>query len=89
MSIINKPCKDCLYKCKKPLTVSKYDDNGFFIENDVINIKVGTIFEVSETENLFIAAKPAIRLENSSCWIEVYPETLELYFEKILNEDKE
>lgn len=73
------------YKCIKPLLLDRYDGNGFLEEENAMQIEVGEIFEVDEEDcdYLLIADKPALRLENARRWIEIYPDTLAEYFERI------
>ena len=70
------------YICKKELTLSNCDPDGFCTE-ECTTITPGEAFE-EEPGNLMIAAPLAIRLVASDlCWIEISPETLEEYFEEI------
>lgn len=72
------------YKCIKPLLLDRYDENGFLEEDNAMQIEVGEIFEADEDcDYLLIADKPALRLENARRWIEIYPDTLAEYFERI------
>ncbi len=37
------------YKCKKPLILDKYDDDGFWIENEQAIVEVGEVYETCDT----------------------------------------
>ena len=72
------------YKCIKPLLLDRYDDNGFLEEENATQIEVGEVFEVDdESDYLLIAKKPALRLESTRHWIEIYPDTLAEHFEEL------
>lgn len=73
------------YKCIKPLLLDRYDDDGFLEEENAVQIEVGEVFEVdSDTcDYLLIADKPALRLESTRHWIEIYPDTLAEHFEEV------
>ena len=79
------------YRCKKQLMLDKYDDDGYLIEDEQCIIEVGEIYETCEDyDRLYIANSPAIHLvkvhKHIMHWIEIYPETLEEYFEEINND---
>ena len=82
------------YKCIKSFELDEYDDNGFYTEGS-ITINEGDIYETCEdyNERLLIANKPAIHLvrvhENIRHWIEIYPETLNEYFEEMFDDDEQ
>lgn len=82
-----------LYRCKKQFMLYKYDDDGFSIENEVCFVDVGDIYETCEDYGLNISNEPAIHLEkmdrNIRHWIEIYPDTLEEYFEEITDQSTE
>lgn len=77
------------YKCIQDFYVEKYDDNGFYTEKDFL-IPKDSIWELS-TGRLEIAVSPCVRLERvwksksakTMPWIEITPEHLEQYFEKV------
>jgi hypothetical protein len=73
------------YKCIKPLLLDRYDDNGFFEEENAALVEVGEVYEMEDNtcDYLLIANKPALRLENSRHWIEIYPDTLAEHFEEM------
>lgn len=81
------------YKCKKPLILDKYDDDGFLIENEQAIVEIGEVFETCEEyeERLLVICKPAIHLEkvheNICSWIEIYPETLAEHFEEMVGDN--
>lgn len=73
------------YKCIKELIIDTIDLSGN-TTGDYCKISVGSIYE-DDDYDLCIADKPAIHLtlvdDNISHWIELYPEMIEEYFEKI------
>ena len=73
------------YKCIKPLLLDRYDDNGFFEEENALQIEVGEVYEMDDDtcDYLLIASKPALRLKNARRWIEIYPDTLAEHFEEM------
>lgn len=77
------------YKCIKPLAVDSYNDEHTWEGNERI-IEVGTVWEVdTELSSNYIAANEAIHLNMvseslDSEWLEVYSETIEEYFEKVI-----
>lgn len=79
------------YKCIKTLYLDKYDEGGFFTDEQII-VKEGDIYETCEDYNqrLYIANKPAIHLElvheNIRHWIEIYPDTLAEHFIEMVGE---
>ena len=72
------------YKCVKPLHLDLYDDNGCWVEEEGgLTIEVGEVFELDEDcDRLLIANSPAVRLQNTRRWIEIYPDTLAEHFVK-------
>lgn len=79
------------YKCIKPMHLDIYDENGFLKEENSGVIDVGEIYAMNDDTRdcLLIASKPAIRLENARCWIEIYPITLAEHFEELEGDEEE
>lgn len=71
------------YKCKKPFCVEKYDDDGFLIENDVVVIDKGKIYELDESGNTIIGGEVHLDSVDDGSWLEITKERLEEYFEKL------
>ena len=77
------------YRCIKCFELEVYDDNGFTDDGSIV-IKAGDIYETCDeyNERLMIANHPAVHLvlisdKNIHHWIEIYPDTLEEYFERV------
>ena len=72
-----------MYKCIKEFSLELYDDNGFIIENEYMDINKGTIWYIPEDEDYrFIDGE--VRLENEEMnWIEITKETFKNNFEPI------
>lgn len=70
------------YRCKKELTVEKYEDNGFSTE-DTITIEEGSIWDMDDSSSKIIGGE--VRLENTESleWLEICNKTLQDYFETI------
>lgn len=69
------------YRCKKPLVLDLYDDDGFSAEGQKY-VEVGEAFEVAETSFRVAGGPDTIRLENAMGWMELLPETIGEYFEE-------
>ena len=41
-----------MYKCIKGFSLKLYDDNGFIVENEYMNINKGSIWYIPEDEDL-------------------------------------
>jgi hypothetical protein len=67
------------YKCIKPLSVQKCDDDGFEIENKYFWVDENSIWQTSDES--FIGGE--IHLDSKKGWLEVSNETLKEYFEPI------
>jgi len=72
-----------MYKCIRGFSIEKYDDNGFSIEGEDINIKENSIWNIPINKNYrFIGGE--VRLENNEYgWIELSKEHLDEYFKII------
>ncbi|WP_226035786.1 hypothetical protein [Aquibacillus saliphilus] len=68
------------YKCIKPLSVTKYDENEMVTEDEEKLIEVGSEWTLEE-DNLSIFGE--IRLESESEWLDVCEETLKECFEVV------
>ena len=77
------------YRCIQDFYVDKYDENGFCTDKQYLITK-DSIWELS-CEKLEIAVSPCVRLERvwkskrakTRPWIEIMPEHLEQFFEKM------
>ena len=49
------------YRCKVPLLVERFADEGYWIPGQTVNVQVGTVMEISA--DLQIATPPSVRLE--------------------------
>lgn len=76
-----------VYKCKESFTLPKYDEAGFFMDNENIIINVGDKFEISKNKLELARVAPAIKLISTSTsnpiWIEIHPVTLKEFFEEV------
>lgn len=68
------------YVCKQDLCLEKYDDDGGSTE-EFINIEAGEVFEASEDKYRIAGGPETIHLENGRSWLEILPETLDMFFE--------
>ena len=76
------------YVCIKDLYLDKYDDNGFYIENQCVRISKGSIWEDEKTSYRFIGGSDSIHLDRvwkskkakTHQWIEITKEHLSQYF---------
>ena len=74
-----------MYKCIKEFSLELYDDNGFIIENEYIDINKGTIWYIPEDED-YRLIDGEVRLENEEMdWIEITKETFKNNFELMIN----
>ena len=72
-----------MYKCIKEFSLERYDDSGFIIENEYIDINKGTIWYIPEDED-YRLIDGEVRLENEKMdWIEITKETFKNNFELI------
>jgi len=69
------------YKCTKSLSIQKYDEDCFIIENECMEIAVGEIWTVEEQTVNLIGGRDSIHLACDLNWIEIEPNTLNAYFE--------
>ena len=74
------------YKCTKPLSIQKYDDDCFIIENEYTEIEVGEVWTEEETEYRLVSGKNSVRLTRGLDWIEIDHKTLEAYFDPVEGE---
>lgn len=79
------------YKCKKQLILDLCDADGFYVDGEYRFVEVGEVYETYDDYRLEISDKPAVHLErvheNICGWIEVYPETLDEYFEEMVGDE--
>lgn len=69
--------------CIEEFEVSKYDDNGFVLENEYMNIEEGSIWEVSDSDVRYIDGEVRLTKCNETdahVWIEIPKEWFEEYF---------
>ena len=72
-----------MYKCIKGFSLKLYDDNGFIVENEYMNINKGSIWYIPEDED-YRLIDGEVRLENEEMdWIEITKETFKNNFELI------
>lgn len=72
-----------MYKCIKEFSLELYDDDGFIIENEYIDINKGTIWYIPEDDD-YRLIEGEVRLENEEmAWIEITKETFKNNFELI------
>lgn len=72
-----------MYKCIKGFLIELYDDNGFTIENEYMDINEDTIWYIPEDED-YRLIDGEVRLENDEMdWIEITKETFKNNFELI------
>lgn len=72
------------YKCVKAFTIDKYDEYGFVIENECVDVSAGSIWIVDRTSSIIggdIHLDCFSKLQFS--WIEIPKERLEHYFEQV------
>ena len=69
------------YRCIQDFYISEYDEDGFPLDTKTI-VSKDSVWELSNME-LVVAIKPCVRLEMGTKWIEITPEHLEQYFEKV------
>ena len=74
-----------MYKCIKGFSLKLYDDNGFIVENEYMNINKGSIWYIPEDED-YRLIDGEVRLENEEMdWIEITKETFKNNFEPMIN----
>ena len=74
-----------MYKCIKGFSLKLYDDNGFIVENEYMNINKGSIWYIPEDED-YRLIDGEVRLENEKMdWIEITKETFKNNFELMIN----
>lgn len=73
------------YKCIKDFSVAKYDDDGFLIENEYVNIEIGSVWEAGDADNMMIGGLDHIHLDNINdySWLEIPKEMIDKYFNQI------
>ena len=72
-----------MYKCIKGFLLEVYDDNGFIIENEYVDINKDTIWYIPEDED-YRLIDGEVRLENEEMdWIEITKEAFKNNFEPI------
>lgn len=70
------------YRCKVPLLVERYDDEGYRAVGQMVTVPAGTVMEISD--KLQLAAPPSVRLESKDgLWVEISPQTLKKHFEEV------
>ena len=74
-----------MYKCIKGFSLKLYDDNGFIVENEYMNINKGSIWYIPEDED-YRLIDGEVRLENEEMdWIEITKETFKNNFKLMIN----
>lgn len=68
---------------KKPFCVDKYDDDGFMIENSVVVIDEGKIYELDDSDHTIIGGEVHLDSIDDGSWLEITKGTLEECFEKL------
>ena len=71
------------YKCKKPFCVDIYDDDGFMIENSVVVIDEGKIYELDDSGHTIIGGEVHLDSIDDGSWLEITKGILEECFEKL------
>ena len=69
------------YRCTQDFYFDEYDEDGFPLDSQSL-VPKGSVWELSSRE-LVVAIKPCVRLEMGTKWIEIAPEHLEQFFEKV------
>lgn len=71
------------YRCKKTFCLDRYDEDGFLIENSVMVIEVGKVYELNESGNMMIGGKDHVHLDavDDNSWLEITKGTLEECFD--------
>lgn len=70
------------YRCVQPMAIQQYDEDGYCMCGQVIEIKPGT--ELVAGGELCIAVPPAVRLSGpNGLWLELYPDTLRKHFQEV------
>lgn len=71
------------YRCKKTFSLDRYDEDGFLIENSVMIIEVGKVYELDESGTMMIGGKDHVHLDavDDNSWMEITKETLEECFD--------
>lgn len=66
------------YRCKKTFCLDRYDEDGFLIENSVMIIEVGKVYELDESGTMMIGGKYHVHLDavDDNSWMEITKETL-------------
>ncbi len=72
------------YKCKQSFCVDKYDDDGFWVENETIVIEEGKIYELDESGYMMFGGSDHVHLDaDDGSWLEITKGTLEECFEPL------
>lgn len=69
------------YKCIKSFCVDKYDGDGFMIENSVVVIDEGEIYELDDSDHTIIGGEVHLDSIDDGSWLEITKEILEEYFD--------
>lgn len=73
------------YRCTQDFELDAYDGDGFCTE-ETVSICAGDIFQAQDTDFRLVGGSNTIRLENAEAWMEITPDYLEAFFEKIEEE---
>ena len=76
------------YICIKELFLERYDDDGFFCENEYIYINVGEVFQRSEEPFRVVGDKDSIRLDSDTKWLEINEEKLNKHFRERVDDSE-
>lgn len=69
------------YKCVKAMMVEVVGDDGSFIENEHMQIELGSVWEEDDRKYRFIGGSDSIRLEDEAGrWMEIYEDNLANHF---------
>ena len=71
------------YRCKEPLELLKYDDDGCLSENATVIIEVGDVFLKDDTHHRIIGGISSVRLKSDALWMEIAESTLKEHFEEV------
>ena len=69
------------YKCIKEFFVPIFDEDGSRIDNEHYSVKVGSVWEMSDSSHRVTGGRESVRLTSDNEWIEIYG--LNEYFIKV------
>lgn len=76
---------DKAYTCVEGFSIEKWDDNGFPIDNEYVEVEKGSLWLTPEEDENYRFIDGDIRLERTDSlqWIEITKEHLEKHFKEI------